>query len=226
MSNELFVSYEMMMVLRPNLGEPKTKESIKEIKDAISEGGGEILNEDLWGVRELAYKIKGEDQGYYVVLNFQMEPEEVKALEKVLILHQPLIRFLIVKTPKNYTFKTYAEYQEEAQKMASEKEEAEKAKAKEEDERRNSRSRRPVAKMEKEKPVRHTKKVEEKEEEKEEEKAPKKHVAKAKVEEETEEVKVEKEEKEVAKPEVHEKLSLDDVDKKLKSIIDDPDITL
>jgi len=224
MSNELFVSYEMMMILRPNLGELKTKESIQELKDAISEGGGEILNEDLWGVRELAYRIKGEDQGYYVVLNFQMEPEEVKALEKVLVLHQPLIRFLIIKTPKNYTFKTYAEYKEEAEKLAAEKAETEKAKKEKEEEKRPSRTRRPVARIEKEKPVRPTRKVEEKDEEKEEEKESKK-VSKPKVEKEVE--KEEKEEKkEEAKPEVHEKLSLDDVDKKLKSIIDDPDITL
>lgn len=224
MSNELVVSYEMMMILRPNLGESKTQELLKEVKDSLTEVGGEILNEDLWGTRDLAYKIKGEAQGYYVVLNFNMGPEEVKALEKTLVLNQSIIRFLIVKTPKNYIFKTYAEYQEEAEKEASIKEEA-KTKEKEEQEKRNSRSRRPVAKMEQEKPVRATKKVEEKEVEKEEEEeAPKKHVVKAKVE------KVEKapkeEEEEVKEVAPREKLSLDDVDKKLKSIIDDPDITL
>jgi len=225
MSNELVVSYEMMMILRPNLGESKTQESLNEVKASLNEAGGEILNEDLWGTRDLSYKIKGEAQGYYVVLNFTMEPEAVKALEKTLVLNQDVIRFLIVKTTKNYVFKTYAEYKEEAEKEASIKEEAQ-TKEKEEQEKRNSRSRRPVAKMEQEKPVRATKKVEEKEEEE----APKKHVVKAKVEkapkEEEAEVEEVKEEKEEKKSAPREKLSLDDVDKKLKSIIDDPDITL
>lgn len=206
-----------MVILLPDLGEEQTKKEIEDIKKNIKQSNGEISNEDLWGVRDLTYKIRKQEKGFYFILNFAINPEEIKELEKALILNPKVIRHLLLKTPKNYEIKTLSFYEEEAEKEAEEK----KIEAKE------KRLKKPE-KVEKKEP---------KKEEKAEEKPKKKKTIKVKEEKieekakkkRTEEVKeVEKEEIPEEKPATKEleKKSLEDIDAKLKSIIDDPDITL
>lgn len=182
----------MMVILSPDLGEKKTSEELDQIRTMITSTGGEILNEDLHGIRPFAYRIKKYDEGYYAVLNFNMEGEKVKEFEKEYNINQAILRYLITKTPKHYSFKTLAEYDADAEKAAKDKE-AEAAAKKEE-------SSRPPAR----KP------------------APKPAAKPVVVKEEKPAVK--EEAKEEPKEEPKEKL--EKVDEKLKSIIDDPDITL
>jgi len=181
-----------MAVFLPDLGEEGTSKALDELKKLLEENSAKVTAEDLWGLRDFAYTIKKHDQGYYVVLNLEMDPEKLPELEKPLNLNKELLRFMFVKLPKNYTFKTLAEYEEEAEKEAEElaKEKAEKEEAKA---RRNPKRAPRPAKT-----------------------APKKEEKK----EEVKEVKKEKKIEKLVKPD------LSEVDKKLKSIIDDPDITL
>lgn len=180
-------NYEMMVILSPDLGEKKTSEELDQIRTMITSTGGEILNEDLHGIRPFAYRIKKYDEGYYAVLNFNIEGEKVKEFEQEYNINQAIVRYLITKTPKHYSFKTLSEYDADAEKAAKDKE-AEAASKKEE-------SSMPPARKPAPKPV-----------------------AKAVVKKE------EKPAKEEPKEEPKEKL--EKVDEKLKSIIDDPDITL
>ncbi|PIR55571.1 30S ribosomal protein S6 [Candidatus Peregrinibacteria bacterium CG10_big_fil_rev_8_21_14_0_10_36_19] len=118
-------SYEIMVIVRPGLGEQKTLEVLGEIKGLISSNGGKVTAEDLWGTRDLAYTIKKHDQGYYAVFNFKLEPTKLQALNKPLNLNQEVLRYLITKTPEGYTLVTLEQYAEEA---AKEEEEAKKKK--------------------------------------------------------------------------------------------------
>ncbi|NQV78253.1 MAG: 30S ribosomal protein S6 [Lutibacter sp.] len=103
-------SYEIMVIVRPGLGEQKTLEVLGEVKGLISNNGGKVTAEDLWGTRDLAYIIKKHDQGYYAVLNFQLEPTKLQSLNKPLNLNQEVLRYLITRTPEGYTFVTLEEY--------------------------------------------------------------------------------------------------------------------
>ncbi|MFH1533673.1 MAG: 30S ribosomal protein S6 [Nitrospirota bacterium] len=212
--------YEIMLILPPDLGEEKTKKELDEVRSIILENGGEIFNEDLWGVRNFAYKIKKQDQGYYAVFNFSIEPAKLKKLDKPLVLNQNVVRYLIVKTPDNYEMITLEVYEERAA-----KEELEKEKKKKEKEEGKFRPKPKVAKKEepkKEEPEEEPKKEEPKKEEpkkEEPEEEPKKEEPKK---EEPEEEPKQEEPKEEKKPVA----KLDDVDERLKSIIDDPDISL
>lgn len=188
-------NYEIMLMLFPDMGEKATNETIHEIKDVIGSFHGEIFHEDVWGIRDLAFTIKKQDQGYYIVWNLKLPGEAISELEKILNIHQAVMRYLVTKTPVNYEMKTLEQYdaeREEAEKEAKKKrEEAEKEKS----------APRPEVKVEKPKPrieaaVKSTPKAE-----------PKKAEAAPKA------------PKEEAK-------NLEDVDAKLKSIIDDPDISL
>ena len=112
MENLETTKYEIMLILLPDLGEEKTKSELDEVRSVISENGGEIFHEDLWGVREFAYRIKKLDEGYYAVFNFTMEPGKLKKLDKPLELNQSVLRYLIVKTPSIHEIITLEEYEE------------------------------------------------------------------------------------------------------------------
>lgn len=210
--------YEMMVILMPDMGESKTAEELQEVRELITSLGGEIFDEDLWGNRKLAYSIKKQDNGYYVVLNFTLDTSKVHELEKSLILNPQVIRQLVIRISDAYTLKKLSEYEEQWAKDDLESKEKEDAEQTRKDE-----LKKPVRKVEK--PLKKEEKVEEvKEEEK-----PKKEVKKVK-EEKKEEVAEEEKPKKEAKTKKEEdadsKSKLDEFDEKLRSLINDPDITL
>ena len=79
--------YEIMVILRPDVGEEGSKKELDEIRSIISENGGEIFHEDIWGLKEFAYRMKGHEEGFYAVFNFSLPPEKVKKLDKPLFIN-------------------------------------------------------------------------------------------------------------------------------------------
>ena len=209
--------YELMLILLPDMGESKTAEELQEVREQITSVGGEILEEDLWGVRKLAYQIKKQENGYYVVLNFTLGTDEVHELEKSLILNPQVIRHLAMRVSDSYTLKKLADYEAEW-----EKDDIESKKKEEEEQERKDGLKKPVKKVEKVEEVKKVEKVKEVVEKKEEEK-PKKEV---KEEDVSEEEKPKKEVKKKKEEEPDSRSKLDEFDEKLRSLINDPDITL
>ncbi|MBI5754108.1 30S ribosomal protein S6 [Candidatus Peregrinibacteria bacterium] len=201
--------YELMTIFFPEIGEEAIAKELEELKKYISSNEGDILHEDSWGNRDLAYRIKKQEQGFYHVLNFTLNPIKLGEMQRSLVINPSVIRALIVKTPEKYIFRTFAEYQEEEEKAKALKEEAKRnAEAK----KAGNSAPRIVRKPKFEKPEKHEKPEPKKhvpEETKEEEKPIKKAESAPKI-------------KKIASP----KIKLEEVDAKLKSIIDDPDITL
>lgn len=99
--------YETTFILNPVLSEDQTKEVVGKIKDLLTNGGAEILNEEQWGLRKLAYPIKGKTMGFYIVLQFDAEPTMVNTLETAYRRDERVIRFLTFRLDK-YAFE-YAE---------------------------------------------------------------------------------------------------------------------
>ncbi len=225
-------NYELMFILPPDLGEEGTTKEMKEIRKIIAEEKGEVLTEDTWGIRELEYRIEKQDEGFYAVFIFSVNPEKIGEIEKGLNLNQKILRFLVTKTPEDHVLKTFAEYQKEWDLEDKKEEEAKK----EADEKKKA-GRRPsfkkaapvVAARKPEKEGEETEKVEEeKEDEVEKEEAveevkPKEKGEKVEMAKEEAVEEVETKEKEEEKKE---EKSSSEIDDKLKSIIDDPDISL
>jgi len=90
-------NYEMMVALKPLLPDDLRKELHKEFVDMIQKDGGEILDVDVWGKRYLAYKIKGHNEGYYIVYNFKVSPDKVAEIKRQMQLKQEILRFMIVE---------------------------------------------------------------------------------------------------------------------------------
>ena len=91
------MTYELMFVLRPDLTEEELRAKIEEIKKLIvGDGSGEVVKEDVWGKRALAYPISHFKEGIYHFFEFKSEPSQVKELEKALNLRDDFLRFLIL----------------------------------------------------------------------------------------------------------------------------------
>lgn len=241
----LHVKYELMVILDPNIGEEAASKEVEKLKGEIKELEGKVSNDDFWGIRDLAYRIKKEDRGYYAVLNFEIDPSKTKEFEKDLSLNQAILRYLLIKTPNYYELKTFVDLQKEAEEISRKKAEAAKAKEEKKEGQRGritrlvredshaERGKEPELKESKlEKPISKPSASKAKRNEPEAHE-PKKEMVDEIEKEIEEERKVEhkkEEQKEEPKKESKVKLSdksaLEDFDAKLKSIIDDPDITL
>lgn len=88
--------YETVFILRPDLGESVQKESIRRFENIVRTSGGEIIETDEWGFRELAYHIKGERRGLYVRLDYGGNGATMTEIERNLRLSDSVLRYLSV----------------------------------------------------------------------------------------------------------------------------------
>jgi small subunit ribosomal protein S6 len=88
--------YETLFIVRQDIGEAPTKDLIKRFEGIVSSSGGEIIETDEWGFRELAYHIKGERRGYYVRLDYASEAATMNEIERNLKLQDSVLRYLSV----------------------------------------------------------------------------------------------------------------------------------
>ena len=68
--------------------------------DGVKKDFGNLIKEDLWGVRTLAYEIKHMDKAFFAYFEFESEPQSVITLDKNIRLNEDIIRYLLVKTKK------------------------------------------------------------------------------------------------------------------------------
>jgi small subunit ribosomal protein S6 len=97
MADKKLKNYEMMVALKPLLPDDLRKELHKEFVDMVQNDGGEVLDVDVWGKRYLAYKIKGHNEGYYIIYNFKVSPDRVAEIKRQMQLKQEILRFMIVE---------------------------------------------------------------------------------------------------------------------------------
>ena len=88
--------YEVMYIVRPNVEEEARKALIEEMNTVFVTKNSTVDSVKEWGMRELAYKIKGETKGYYVLLNVTATPEAVKEFERIANIKENIIRYITV----------------------------------------------------------------------------------------------------------------------------------
>lgn len=99
--------YETVFILTPVLSDEQMKEAVEKFKDVLQQNGAEVVNEEAWGLRKLAYPIQKKSTGFYCLLEFNGEPTIVKKLETAFRRDERVIRFLTFRLDK-YA-KEYAE---------------------------------------------------------------------------------------------------------------------
>jgi small subunit ribosomal protein S6 len=89
--------YETLTVLHPDLGEAGSKDMAGRLRGILEAGRAEIKKVDEWGIRELAYSIRKQRRGIYVLLEYKAEPQAVAELERQLKLNDQVLRFITVR---------------------------------------------------------------------------------------------------------------------------------
>ena len=111
--------YETVFILTPVLSDDQMKETAAKFKKVLTDKGAEIINEEAWGLKKMAYAIQKKSTGFYCLLEFKAEPEVIKTLETAFRRDEKVIRFQTVKLDK------YAvEYAEKRRAKLGKKEEA------------------------------------------------------------------------------------------------------
>ena len=88
--------YELMFVVNV-ADEEKIKAAVQLVQDVIKKIGGTVDKVDEWGKRALAYEVKKQREGYYEVVDFQADPAQISELDRVIKIHEEIIRHIIVK---------------------------------------------------------------------------------------------------------------------------------
>ena len=112
--------YETVFILTPVLSDDQMKETVAKFKKVLTDKGAEIVNEETWGLKKMAYAIQKKSTGFYCLVEFKAEPSVIKTLETAFRRDEKVIRFQTVNLEK------YAiEYAEKRRaKYATKKEEA------------------------------------------------------------------------------------------------------
>ena len=117
-------SYETVFIATPVLSETQMKEAVAKYVDLIKANGGEIVYEEDWGLKQLAYPIQHKTSGFYYLIEFKAAPEFIATLETQYHRDERIIRFLTVAMDKHAV--AYAEHRRQvrAAKAAAPKVEA------------------------------------------------------------------------------------------------------
>ncbi len=87
--------YEVVYILQPDLEESALKGVMEKISGWITDSGGTVSKVDTWGKKHMAYAIRKQREGYYVLMNVKMAPSYARELERNLQFLEPVMRFLV-----------------------------------------------------------------------------------------------------------------------------------
>jgi len=92
--------YEVLYIVRADLDDEKVQDAVKRVNTLIQRSGGTPERTNLWGKRKLAYEVKHQKEGSYVLQDFQLDPNRVPELEASLKITEEVLRHLIVRKPE------------------------------------------------------------------------------------------------------------------------------
>ena len=93
--------YEIVIVLTPLLSVEVAAEAIAKYSKTLTDNGAEIVQEDNWGLRKLAYPIQKKTTGYYHLTEFKAPGELINKLEIELRRDERVLRFLTIALDKH-----------------------------------------------------------------------------------------------------------------------------
>ena len=113
--------YETVFIVTPVLSEDQMKEAVKKFEDHLANAGAEIVHEEHWGMRKLAYPIQKKSTGFYQLIEYKAEGDVIANVETELKRDERVLRFLTVKLDKHavaYNEKKRKKAQEQAEAQA------------------------------------------------------------------------------------------------------------
>jgi small subunit ribosomal protein S6 len=91
--------YEILYIVRADLDDDKVQDIIKRVNTLIEKAGGSLERTNVWGKRKLAYEVKHQKEGSYVLQDFQIGSAGLPELEATLKITEEVLRHLVVRKP-------------------------------------------------------------------------------------------------------------------------------
>ena len=89
--------YESVFIARQDITTAQVETMADEFAKIITSAGGSIKKREYWGLRALAYRIKKNRKGHYVMFNMETGPEALREYERILGLNEDVLRFLNIR---------------------------------------------------------------------------------------------------------------------------------
>ena len=86
--------YESVFIARQDITSAQVEAMADEFAEIITSAGGSIKKREYWGLRSLAYRIKKNRKGHYVMFNMETGPEALREYERIMGLNEDVLRFL------------------------------------------------------------------------------------------------------------------------------------
>ena len=93
--------YETVFIATPVLSEHQMKAAVAKYTQLIADNGGEVVYEENWGLKQLAYPIQHKTSGFYYLIQFKAEPSFIETLETQYFRDERIIRYLTVALDKH-----------------------------------------------------------------------------------------------------------------------------
>ena len=93
--------YETVFIATPVLSDRQMKEAVAAYTELITNNGGEIVYQEDWGLKQLAYPIQKKTTGFYYLIEFKAEPQFIAKLETQYRRDERIIRFLTFAMDKH-----------------------------------------------------------------------------------------------------------------------------
>jgi small subunit ribosomal protein S6 len=94
-------NYETVFIMTPVLSEAQMKDTVGRFKKVLTSNGAEIINEENWGLRKLAYPIQHKTTGFYQLFEFLAAPDTITKLETEFRREEAIMRFLTTSLDKH-----------------------------------------------------------------------------------------------------------------------------
>jgi small subunit ribosomal protein S6 len=88
------------MIITPVLSEGDLKKTTEKYKKLLTDSGAELVHEENWGLKQLAYPIQKKTTGYYFLVEFNIDPLAIAKFEVELSRDELVMRFLTSKLDK------------------------------------------------------------------------------------------------------------------------------
>ncbi len=93
--------YETVFILTPVLSDVQMRDTVGRFKKILTDNGAEIVNEENWGLKKLAYPIQHKTTGFYQLFEFRTEPDVIIKLETEYRRDETVMRFLTTALDKH-----------------------------------------------------------------------------------------------------------------------------
>jgi len=89
--------YENVFIMRQDMSTTQVEALADQFAETLSQGGGRVVKREYWGLKSLAYRVRKNRKGHYVMFNIDAPPAAVNEMERTMRINEDVLRLLTVR---------------------------------------------------------------------------------------------------------------------------------